>query len=104
MPASVHLPPVHSRAATAPASRWTDVSLQHRAGTLKAFIVLLAYFTGAASGRLCCRCMVDSSLAAVAGMGGRLRQLALVGLQHVSDSCLMAALEQLILLQVVDAQ
>lgn len=44
--------------------------------------------------------MVNSSLAGVAGMGGRLRQLAILGLQHVSDSCLMAALEQLPLLQV----
>ena len=48
--------------------------------------------------------MVNSSLAGVAGMGGRLRQLALIGLQHVSDTCLMAALEQLTQLQVGDAQ
>lgn len=44
--------------------------------------------------------MVNSSLAGVAGMGRRLRQLAILGLQHISDSCLMAALEQLPLLQV----
>ena len=45
--------------------------------------------------------MVNNSLAGVAGMGGRLRQLALLGLQHVSDASLMAALAQLPLLQVL---
>jgi hypothetical protein len=48
--------------------------------------------------------MVNSSLAGVAGMGGQLRQLAFIGLQHISDGSLMAALEQLPLLQVARLQ
>jgi hypothetical protein len=46
--------------------------------------------------------MVNSSLAGIAGLGGRLRQLAILGLQYVSDGCLIAALEQLPLLQAGD--
>ena len=46
--------------------------------------------------------MVDGSLAGIAGMGGRLRQLALLGLRFVSDGCLIVALAQLPLLQVGD--
>jgi hypothetical protein len=44
--------------------------------------------------------MTNSSLVGIAGMGDRLRQLALIGLWHVSDASLMAALAQLPLLQV----
>ena len=44
--------------------------------------------------------MVTNSLAGLAGMGGQLRQLAILGLQHVSDASLMAALVQLPRLQV----
>ena len=44
--------------------------------------------------------MVNSSLAGVASMGRQLRQMAILGLQHISDGCLMAALAQLPLLQV----
>jgi hypothetical protein len=44
--------------------------------------------------------LTDSSMAVIASMGNRMRQLALLGLQYVSDSCLSASLSQLTMLQV----
>lgn len=46
------------------------------------------------------RGLTSCSLVSIASMGDRLRQLALVGLQRVSDEGLMAALTQLPMLQV----
>ena len=47
-----------------------------------------------------CAALTNRSMVGIASMGGRLRQLALLGLQHVSDGSLMAALAQLPMLQV----
>jgi hypothetical protein len=45
--------------------------------------------------------LTNRSLMGIASMGGRLQQLALLGLQHVSDGSLTAALAQLPMLQVI---
>jgi hypothetical protein len=50
------------------------------------------------------RGLTNCSLVSIASMGDRLRQLALVGLQRVSDEGLMAALTQLPMLQVSNLQ
>lgn len=44
--------------------------------------------------------LTASNLVGIASMGDRLRQRALIGLRHVSDDDLVAALAQLPLLQV----
>lgn len=44
--------------------------------------------------------LIDEHLTIISSLGNRLQQLALIGLQHVSDDSLIAALGQLPMLQV----